>query len=499
MGFPAIRFLNFGSKKKDPIPKVDVSRVLRSSAAPIPDQGELSQGRDGASPFPSPLNEEGKLVLPQAASTGAGAKPVVKEAALSEAAPNFEMLSALSDKLEADEGEAPTPPKPETKKAGVDHPSSSFSDQDIDAKPASSPKMSWVEKLTPLILWASLALVVGSMVYGVSRGGVDIWVATILAAGVLLFFTLFILAAVTKAYSPLLFANVILKRRATRKKGEAAVLAGGDVLSVLGLAESILDADADARLVTTQDGVVVYANDSYMKIATEAGVVGTTGLPPRIDRLFGQAGTESSKMFRLARAARSCAPADEVITQAMGHAVVAEQIPRRRFEVSVRPMRDGDQYVAWRLREVPIESARDSLRTSYADYPRPVFAVERSGNLAWMNIAAADTVGVRPGATLSLNDFVLGETKEIVSSLWDDQPEEVEGRIRTRDGESNNLSVVFTPFGKGGVGEGFVCVEMLPKGGVLTEKGAADLASDVTEAPFGVAVVEGDPGTAAKL
>ena len=193
--------------------------------------------------------------------------------------------------------------------------------------------------------------------------------------------------------------------------------------------------------------------------------------------------------------------ADEVITQTMGAKGAAAAVaPRRRFEVAVRPMQDGEGHMAWRLREVPIELARDTYRTAYLDYPRPVLALEKSGAIVWMNKTAAELIGVRLGAAVSLEDFVLGETKEIVAGLWEDNPEEIEGRVRAR-GQSSSapVTVIFTAFGRGGIGEGFVCAEMLPKMGASTDQAPSDLAADVSDAPMGVAVVEGDVGSDAVL
>ncbi|WP_031551726.1 ATP-binding protein [Parvularcula oceani] len=355
------------------------------------------------------------------------------------------------------------------------------------------------EAITPILLWTCLALIVASLIFAAWTGGVDVLVAATFGAGLLLFGTLLLAASATRAFSPLLLTGILFRRPAGAQR--PAVLAGSDILSALGLAEDILSADPEARLVTTRDGVVVYANEAYMRIAEEAGVIGATGLPPRIDRLFGQAGSESSKMFRLARAARSGAEGDEIITQAMGGVSAGSAaVPRRRFEVAVRPMRSraGLEHVAWRLREVPIESAKDSLRAAFVTYPRAVFALERSGNLAWMNAAAAEAIGTRQGATVALSDFVLGETSDLVGALWEED-EEVEARIRDRSAASGYLSVVLTGFARGGVGEGFVCVEMVPKGGLTREAGTQDLSSDVSEAPFGVAVLEGDPGADAQV
>ncbi|MBB4658678.1 response regulator [Parvularcula dongshanensis] len=362
-------------------------------------------------------------------------------------------------------------------------------------------RASLLETLTPFVLWLSLLLVLGSLGYAAWIGGVDQTVALLFGGGLLAFGTLMLLASASRAYSPLLLSGLMFRGRG-RGPQRRAVLAGQDILTALGLAEKILSADPEARLVTTRDGVVVYANEAYMRIAEEAGVVGATGLPPRIERLFGQAGGESTKMFRLARAARSGAEGDEVITQAMGRIAPGDaDLPRRRFEVAVRPMGSDGRHVAWRLREVPVENARDDLRAAFANYPRAVFALERSGNLAWTNAAAARMIGLRPGATVALSDFVLGETSELVSTLWDAAGEEVEARIRDRDAKNGpgHAGVVLTAFARGGIGEGFACVEMLPKGGLVREAGAQELSSDVAEAPIGVAVLEGDPGADARI
>ena len=360
------------------------------------------------------------------------------------------------------------------------------------------------ERVTPLLLWSSLALVLTAFLYGVWAGGANLIVAGLFAGGLLLFATVMLIAAATRAYSPLLLTGLLMRKR--RGGARPAVLAGQDILSALGLAESILSADPEARLVTTPEGVVIYANEAYMALAEAAGVIGATGLPPRIDRLFGQAGRESTKMFRLARAARSGAEGDEVITQAMGAQAVrgegkGREPARRRFEVAVRPMPGDTPYVAWRLREVPIENAQDDLKIAYADFPRAVVALERSGGLAWSNRAAEHLFGLAPGQSAALSDLLLGETSEIVAGLWtlsEGAREEAEARMRDRQAASGQSGIVLTAFARGGIGEGFVCVEVVPK--AASGQGAAsDLSADVTDAPFGVAVLEGEIGSDARI
>ena len=376
----------------------------------------------------------------------------------------------------------------------------------VAAKPVEHPRFQKLtEFLTPLAMWLSMAMMIASLVYGAWAGGVDVVVASLFGGGLLTFGSILILAGAAKAYSPILLTSFLWKRL-RKNKTNAAVLAGSEILNTLGLAEAIIDADADARLVTTRDGVVVYANDAYVNVAEEAGIRGATGLPPRIDRLFGQSGTESSKMFRLAKACRSGTAAEEVLTQTMGAAgqLAKGELPLRRFNVFVRPMRpadDGEVYAAWRLHELPVDRQQDSLKSAYFNLPRAVVALERSGAVAWMNIKAAELFGTKPGHTLALSDVVMGEVKPIITHLWESDGEEYEARIRDRSSDRPGTSrdVILTPFTKGGPGEGFVCVEVMEKSAQAADASGMQVGADLTEAPFGIAVLEGDPSTDGKI
>ena len=299
-----------------------------------------------------------------------------------------------------------------------------------------------------------------------------------------------IASAALRLFSPVLLAGVMLRRVSGKSAPAAAELARADMLAALGVAEKVLDADDDARLVTRRDGVVAYANAAYVRLAREAGVIGPAGLPPRIDRLFAQQGVEATKLFRLCRAAKSAAAADEVI----GHVAGAK---RRRFEVSVRPLKGSDEHVAWRLRELPAaEEEHDALAASYADYVRPVFAIERSGQIAWANAAMRARLGADRDGLRSIDDVILGETADLVRALWQVDQRPVAAKVR-RLGD-DPIDGAFTAFRRGGVGEGFVLVA-LELGHEENEDDAATMSGDLTEAPFGVAVIEGDIGRDARI
>jgi len=308
-----------------------------------------------------------------------------------------------------------------------------------------------------------------------------------IAAGIVLLVALFIAAAAARLFSPMLLAGAMLQRAGGKSAEEAAELAGADILGALGLAERVLDADADARLVTRRDGVVTYANRAYFELARAAGVVGPAGLPPRIDRLFAQQGAEATKVFRLCKAAKSGEAGEEVIYQVMG---IEGGGRRRRFEVSTRPIRGSDEYAAWRLAEQPIEEERhDVLASSYADFPEPVFALEKSGQIPWANAAMRERLGAARGDIRHLDDVVLGETGELTRALWLIDHAENAATVRRRDADPADARLV--AFRRGGVGEGFVCVELkIDEPDDAPEEVA--LSGDISESPFGIAIIDGE-------
>ncbi len=337
------------------------------------------------------------------------------------------------------------------------------------------------------LLWAGVFTAVAAIIYVIlsarDSGGAGI----ILAGGLALLIAVFLTGAAMKMFSPVLVAGVMLRRATGKKPAEAVELAGAEILGALGLAERVLDSDQDARLVARRDGVVTYANRAYFQLARSAGVMGPAGLPPRIDRLFAQQGAEATKVFRLCKAAKSAEAGEEIIYQTMGLAGGGQ---RRRFEVSVRPIRGSDEHVTWRLRELPVdEKEHDSLAAAYADFPQAVFALEKSGQIAWANAAARDKLGAARGQLQTIDDIVLGETGDIVSGLWRIDREPLSAQVRRKNADPAEAS--FVAFRRGGVGEGFACVEMMIDDAADETEDVA-LSGDISESPFGVAIVEGE-------
>jgi len=338
------------------------------------------------------------------------------------------------------------------------------------------------------LLWTGVIGAIAAIIYVLLKasagGGANANIA--LAGGVALIVTLLAGGFAMKTLSPALWAGVIL-RRATSAGASASGLAGAEILGALGLAERILDSDPEPSLVTRRDGVVAYANQAYFALAQEAGVMGPAGLPPRIDRLFAQHGAEATKLFRLCRAAKSAEPAQEIIYQVMGLKGGGE---RRRFEVTVSPIADADEYVIWRLRNLPVdEQEHDALAAAYADFPEPVFAIEKSGQVAWANAALRDKLGASRGGVHHIDDIVLGETGDLLRALWRLDRTEQSARVRRRDADP--VDGAFIAFRRGGVGEGYACVELALDESVDEVEDIA-LSGDMSEAPFGIAVVDGE-------
>jgi len=263
-------------------------------------------------------------------------------------------------------------------------------------------------------------------------------------------------------------------------------------LAAAGVEGRVLDADPDGCLVARRDGVVVYANAAYVDLARSAGASGLSGLPPRIDRLFASSGEESARVFRLCRAAQSGRAARETVTLMLG----VDGRPRlRRFDIATRPLPRGDGLSYWRVRELPVEEASDALAAAYADLPRPIIAVEKTGRVAWANAAARRLCGAEADAPLSLDRLTLGDSAGLLKALLSVDGERRTARIRSAAGDA--VEADFTPFRRGGVGDGFVCVEIDAE--PEADVGAPGLSEHMAEAPFGVALVDGDLQKGARL
>ncbi|MGF1544330.1 MAG: ATP-binding protein [Parvularculaceae bacterium] len=345
------------------------------------------------------------------------------------------------------------------------------------------------------LLWFGILVAGAAAAYAMALSGANVGV--LLAGLIIVVAIAFIVGGALGVFSPSVAAGLALRRVAGETPQKAAQLAGVDMLANLGLVERLLDSDPEPRLVAKRDGVVVYTNKAYFDLAAAAGVAGASGLPPRIERLFSQQGDEATKIFRLCRAAACGVKADETIHQLIG----LEGGGRwRRFAVSTTPLGEDVEgkagFASWRLRELALEeNEADAISAAYADYVRPVFAMEKSGVIAWTNAAMRDRLGASRGTLHSIEDVVLGETGDVVRELWRSDQTPTPALVRRADGQP--LEATFRAFRRGGGGDGVAVIDMEVKSD--DEAAVANVSGEVTEAPFGVAIVEGEFGRDAKI
>lgn len=285
--------------------------------------------------------------------------------------------------------------------------------------------------------------------------------------------------------------GALLRHGSARATG-SQTLAGRESLTAHGLAEHIIEHDENPVLVTKRDGVVIYANRAYMAIARAAGFDGL--LPPRIDRLFSQKGAEAGKIFQLYKAAKSGQPLRETLRQTFpGES--GEVL--RRFTVEVTFLAEADAYVIWRLTPLPgEEDLQDPLADAYADFPRAVFGLDASGAIIWTNAALRAQIDIERGGLRQLDDLILGEADPVCTNAQRADGKPIKAMIRTGKGDPREAS--FVAFHPDREHADYVCVALT----IEEEEDGADITSvsgDLSEAPFGVAIIEGEFGQGSKI
>ena len=107
--------------------------------------------------------------------------------------------------------------------------------------------------------------------------------------------------------------------------------------------ERVLEDDEDGILITGKDGIVVYANPAYARMARRVD----GGMTPSVDRLFDDRDS-AAQIFRLARAARSGSRAAEMLRHSGPDGGWAW------YRVAVRPLEAG--FTVWRLHDATLET-----------------------------------------------------------------------------------------------------------------------------------------------
>src|ERR1700728_1645095 len=189
------------------------------------------------------------------------------------------------------------------------------------------------------------------------------------------------------------------------------------------LIKSVVDGAFDGVVVTDADGRVVYANAAYLDLIQAADV---NDMRP-VERVFIGDADASEAIYRLLKAAREGARAQEVVR---GAGVNGR--PPRWLRFKIRPLGDGRRearLTVWSLTDV----SRDRDQQEYAfqalqhaiDYldhaPAGFFSVDAKGDVIYLNATLAnwldqDLAQVGSGG-LKLSDLVAGDGAALLTTL----------------------------------------------------------------------------------
>ena len=337
-------------------------------------------------------------------------------------------------------------------------------------------------------------LIVGSLVFSAAtfvfvllapdRAGAP---GLIYMAGTAILALIVILAVLSNRTSPELLWESVWRRPGRAMVRFTGGFAGHKLLERSGVTLRVLNTDPEPLAVTRRDGAMMFANTAYRDLAREAGVTGPAGLTPRVDRLFAQKEEGSSALFRLCQGALTGRDTEEMLSQTFG----ATGAPlTRRYSISARPLKGETELILWRFREAPRDDREVKARMRTLNrVPDPVFRLTAEDQLDWANRAAHEQFadGLRRGRP-ALDVLFEGEDSEISSFLEaakDAEPAPLTLR-RASDGSQWRLETFAL--------DDSTFVRARPSGDD-GEDGDLEVGDPFADAPFGVAVIEGDAET----
>ncbi|GAB4519796.1 MAG: ATP-binding protein [Parvularculaceae bacterium] len=266
------------------------------------------------------------------------------------------------------------------------------------------------------------------------------------------------------------------------------------------VAARILETDPDPILVARRDGVAMFANRAYMALARRAGLEAIAGVPPRIDRVFAGDESQASALFRLSRAARAGAPASAELSLRLPNEPAA-----RRFHVAAKPV-DGDgDSVLWRIRDCGVEAATEPAVIAHERYeslPAPVLLIDRLGRLLWRNAAAREIFTQEAQMLDELLELEEGALDEAAAAGSEGglAPAAFEARLRhdrTRAVQAQLGELRLRANSGAAREDSYVLVLNVERATAQSNRMRASAAIEgyLNDAPFGFAVIDGDPAS----
>lgn len=263
----------------------------------------------------------------------------------------------------------------------------------------------------------------------------------------------------------------------------------------------------EPALMSDRGGATVAANAAYLELAQISTDISDFSHAPSVDRLFGANPGMAAPIYRLSRAVKLGARRTEILpAMIMGDSHSAVQ-----FEASVSPL--GTSRALWRLRRLDAAASAigsvDSRALYVEDAPVGFFSARRDGRVVYVNSLLRQTLGLaNEPAGLRLEDILRPEGLRLMRrEVRGAVSQRAEVVLRARDGVEMPATLMTVWSGKGpeALSRSIVhlhqSTEAAVRNATSIQAAAARIAGPTmarpddpvfTDAPFGVARLEGD-------
>ncbi len=192
--------------------------------------------------------------------------------------------------------------------------------------------------------------------------------------------------------------------------------------------DKLLDAVGEPCVVSDSRGAIIYSNEPYQRLASQAGRTRLVNL----ETLYSGYPDVSERIYRLAKAAREGRESSEQFRLSAGSAAAGAREDKAVWlRLQVKPIRVSatQNYSVWRLSDetdarASQEEAFENLQyiINYLDHaPAGFFSSTQDGSIAYVNATLADWLGLDLSATtdgrLKLADIVTDKGAKLLSAI----------------------------------------------------------------------------------
>ena len=192
--------------------------------------------------------------------------------------------------------------------------------------------------------------------------------------------------------------------------------------------DKLLDAVGEPCVVSDSRGAIIYSNEPYQRLVSQAGRTRLVNL----ETLYSGYPDVSERIYRLAKAAREGRESSEQFRLSAGSAAAGAREDKAVWlRLQVKPIRVSatQNYSVWRLSDetdarASQEEAFENLQyiINYLDHaPAGFFSSTQDGSIAYVNATLADWLGLDLSATtdgrLKLADIVTEKGAKLLSAI----------------------------------------------------------------------------------